>query len=238
MKCRICLKSGKRNPFTDADGCKNYRTSTVARHASSALHLEAVKATIMRADTEAAVSTVFTKKQAMKTVYWLAKEAISTDKYSSLLELLHESVQQRELDARKMMGLGSDGASVMELVSAKLKGTNPFLINIHCVTHRLALCTSQAAGGVEYLKQYRGILTSLFYYFKQSSLRSSRFKGMEKILDSPELKIKEIHAVHWFAFYDSLQTVYRSWNALVTYFDQSTAVLTLKLPGKNTDIAA
>nr|XP_006820028.1 PREDICTED: uncharacterized protein LOC102809342 [Saccoglossus kowalevskii] len=96
MKCRICRKSGKRNPFTDADGCKNYRTSTVARHASSALHLEAVKATIMRADMEAAVSTALTKKQdavitAMKTVYWLAKEAIATDKYSSLLELLRES---------------------------------------------------------------------------------------------------------------------------------------------------
>ena len=75
-------------------------------------------------------------------------------------------------------------------MSAKLKDVNPFLINIHCVAHRLALCTSQAAASVEYLKEYKDILTSLFYYFKKSSLRSSRLKEIEDVLQCPRLKVR------------------------------------------------
>ena len=30
--------------------------------------------------------------------------------------------------------------------------------------------------------------------------------------------MKEMHAVRWFAFYSALETVYRSWDALVTFF--------------------
>ncbi|XP_077869655.1 zinc finger protein 862-like [Saccoglossus kowalevskii] len=104
-------------------------------------------------------------------------------------------------------------------VSAKLKDINPFLLNVHCVAHRLALCTNQAASTLDYLKEYKNILTNLFYYFKASSLRSSRLREVEIMLESPQLKIKEIHEIRWFAFYDALQTVYCSWNALVTFFD-------------------
>ena len=32
------------------------------------------------------------------------------------------------------------------------------------------------------------------------------------------MKIKEMHSVRWFAFYCAIETVYRSWDALVTYF--------------------
>ncbi|XP_070573799.1 uncharacterized protein C17orf113-like [Ptychodera flava] len=142
---------------------------------------------------------------------------------SAITDKLCETLKQNGFETTRMVGLGSDGASVMvghkNGVSAKLKGLNPFLLNVHCIAHRLALCTSQAAATVDYLKEYKNILTSLFYYFKASSLRSSRLREVEIMLESPQLKVKEIHEVRWFAFYDALQTVFRSWNALVTFFD-------------------
>ena len=48
--------------------------------------------------------------------------------------------------------------------------------------------------------------------------RVAGLKAIQEILDSPQLKIKEMHSVRWFAFYSALETVYRSWDALVTYF--------------------
>ncbi|XP_006818117.1 zinc finger protein 862-like [Saccoglossus kowalevskii] len=123
----------------------------------------------------------------------------------------------------KMVGLGSDGASVMTGkvggVSALLKKENPRLVNIHCIAHRLALCTAQAAVKVEYLTKYTEILTSISHYFKYSAVRTARIKEIQTVLDSPQLKYKEVFHVRWFSFYASLSAIYRTWSALVVYFE-------------------
>ena len=53
----------------------------------------------------------------------------------------------------KVMSFRSDGASIMTGwvggVSTLLKKENPFMINIHCMAHCLALCSSQAASNVK-----------------------------------------------------------------------------------------
>ncbi|CAH3173104.1 unnamed protein product [Porites lobata] len=118
------------------------------------------------------------------------------------------------------MSFGSDGASIMTVggVSTLLKKENPFMINTHCMAQCLALCTSQAANQVEKMEKYRQLLTDLYYYFSKSAKRVAGLNAIQEILDSPQLKIKEMHSVRWFAFYSALETVYRSWDALVTYF--------------------
>jgi len=64
-----------------------------------------------------------------------------------------------------MTGFGS-GASVMtgkiNGVSKQMKDDSPFLVSIHCMAHRLALCTSQAANGIPYLAKLKEILTALY----------------------------------------------------------------------------
>ena len=51
----------------------------------------------------------------------------------------------------KCFGFSSDGASVMTgRVAAILKKTHcPHMISVHCVAHRPALATSQAAGNMK-----------------------------------------------------------------------------------------
>lgn len=50
------------------------------------------------------------------------------------------------VETKKQVGFGSDGAAVItgktNGVAVRLKKVNPFLISIHCMAHRLALCTS------------------------------------------------------------------------------------------------
>jgi hypothetical protein len=57
-------------------------------------------------------------------------------------------MEQYDILDQKIVGFGSDGASVMAGdmggVSALLKKDNPFCIFVHCVCHRLHLTVSQA----------------------------------------------------------------------------------------------
>ena len=62
------------------------------------------------------------------------------------------------------------------------------------------------------------MLTDLYYYFSKSAKCVAGLKAIQEILESPKLKIKEMHSVRWFAFYSALENVYRSWDAIVTYF--------------------
>ena len=43
-------------------------------------------------------------------------------------------------------------------------------------------------------------------------------KEIQKILDEPQLKVKECHEIRWLSFYEAVQTVYRIWLSLVQCF--------------------
>ena len=91
MTCKIFLQAKETNAFTV--GTSNFRTSTPSRHVDSSGHKEAVlKVNTEDSITKAIKSAVQEKEKgmdvALKTTYWLAKEGISTRKYSSLLSLL------------------------------------------------------------------------------------------------------------------------------------------------------
>ncbi|XP_070546537.1 uncharacterized protein C17orf113-like [Ptychodera flava] len=125
----------------------------------------------------------------------------------------------------RLTGFGSDGASVMtgwkSGVAARLKSSvNEKLISIHCLAHKLALCSSQAAKQVEYINNYQETITGIFYFFKRSAVRVSKIEKIQELLDEPSLRYKEVHAVCWLSFYKALETVYRTWDSLVTFFGQ------------------
>ena len=70
--------------------------------------------------------------------------------------------QSRVIPPSKVLGLGTDGAKVMTGIGKGLAGymlrDNPMLLNYHCIAHRLALVTSQAANAVPYLVDYQNTL--------------------------------------------------------------------------------
>ncbi|XP_077988181.1 zinc finger protein 862-like [Glandiceps talaboti] len=130
----------------------------------------------------------------------------------------------------QFIGFGSDGASVMtgknNGVCVRLRREiNPFLLGIHCIAYRLALCTSQAAEKVPYLKKYQQSLTDIYYHFSRSAVRTETLKSIQVILNDPCLKYKEVHEVRWFSFYSALETIYRTYGSLVTYFEAQTEKL-------------
>ena len=134
--------------------------------------------------------------------------------------------QSRVIPPSKVLGLGTDGAKVMTGTGKGLTGymlrDNPMLLNYHCIAHRLALVTSQAANAVPYLVNYQNTLTGIFYFFKASANRVAKLSDIQDILDEPNLKIKEVHEVRWLSTYIAVSTVFRTLDSLLTFFTTDT----------------
>ena len=80
-------------------------------------------------------------------------------------EAIKAYVAEKELPLSKLMGFGSDGTAVMtgsvSGVATRLHRSNPYLVAIHCVAHRLALACSQVGEKVAYVKKFKKALTTL-----------------------------------------------------------------------------
>ena len=107
------------------------------------------------------------------------------------------------------MGLGTDGARAMTGMCEGLTGymtrDNPMLVKYHCIANKLALVTSQAADGVQFLVDYQSVLTGIFYYFKASAVRTHKLSDIQTLLDEPTLKVKEVHQVSFHSSSNHLQ---------------------------------
>ena len=140
---------------------------------------------------------------------------------SGIAKSIMNELNKRGVPNEKIMSLGSDGASVMtgkiNGCAAVMRRENPHLSNIHCVAHKLALCTSQAAENIPLLKKHQQILTDLFYYFKGSAKRAAKLHEIQVLVDDPALTIKEIHSVRWLSYFNALTAVFRTIDSLMTY---------------------
>jgi len=140
----------------------------------------------------------------------------------AISEKVKTIMEEKGLKLGKVMGLGTDGASVMTGPGVGVTGhflrENPMMVNIHCMAHRLALVSSQAGASVKYLKECQEILTGIYYYMKASSCRTDRLQLVQKLLNEPVLKVKEVHEIRWLAVYQAVETDYRSLNSVLTFF--------------------
>ena len=95
-------------------------------------------------------------------------DGTATSIEKATLDLLHTAI----FDIGDVSSFGSDGASVMtgrkNGVAGRLQRLNCNLISIHCIAHRLALATSQASESIPYLRRFKAILSSLFYFYHNS----------------------------------------------------------------------
>ena len=160
--------------------------------------------------------------------YFLKNITIKNPKSDAqvLFDTITNYLEEEGLDITKLLGFGSDGASVMigrhKGVATRIKERSPHCVSVHCMAHRFNLCTSQASNGIPYLKEFEKTLTDLYYYFggSKSGNRKCELEEIQKILDDPQVTIKECHEIRWIAFYQAVKAVHISWNALVTYFQK------------------
>ena len=94
-------------------------------------------------------------------------EAIST----TVLEIF----SKEGVPSGKISGLSTDEVAVMvgkhAGVGARLKETNPTLLLIHCICHRLALACNDANSEFKYIATIEDTLTLLWKHFENSAKR-------------------------------------------------------------------
>lgn len=105
---------------------------------------------------------------------------ISNGQATTVTQIVKDILASHRVDEKKVVGFGSDGASVMTSensgVAARLKRVNPFLISIHCMAHKLALYNSQASTGTQFLSTFEETFAALHRYLQKSSLRTHQHK--------------------------------------------------------------
>lgn len=113
----------------------------------------------------------------------------------AIVNELSTFIQAKNLLINRLMNIGSNGASVMlgcnNGVAVQFK-KNPYLMEHHCISHRLALASENAASAVLYLAEYNDIVRSLYNYFSNSYLRMEHLKMIETRLEEPELHLLKI----------------------------------------------
>ena len=96
---------------------------------------------------------------------------------------------------------GSDRAAVVigshGGVATLLKQKSPWVIANHCIAHRLALASAQAADEVPYVKKFKAILDQLYRFYDNSAVCTSALKLIQDILEDPRLKLTQAKDVHW-----------------------------------------
>ncbi|PIK53263.1 putative zinc finger protein [Apostichopus japonicus] len=103
------------------------------------------------------------------------ERATAANCYGEIIAALHEycGIQEPELWS-KLVGFGSDGASVMtgrrSGVGARMKEHQPKLQTVHCIAHRLELAIKQASKNVPMVCKMDQFLINIFLFYHNSTL--------------------------------------------------------------------
>ena len=127
-------------------------------------------------------------------------------------EALMTYLDKYSIPLSRLVGFGSDGASVMigkhSGVAARIKAKQPILTSIHCMAHRLALVAGQAGDQVMIIADtFKPTLKHLFYFYDNSPVRLSGLKALEELLQTPELKLKKPLDTRWLSHDAACQTL-------------------------------
>ncbi|KAJ8384805.1 hypothetical protein AAFF_G00197920 [Aldrovandia affinis] len=102
-----------------------------------------------------------------------------------------EVLRERDVELSHVIGLGSDGASVMmgkrAGVGALLKKESAFSIQVHCGAHRAALAALDAAKAVDQVGAYKRTIASVYSFYKHSASRTNRLHQLTAALSDEDM---------------------------------------------------
>lgn len=141
----------------------------------------------------------------------------------SIQKAICDTIENKGLDISKMVGLGSDNASVMVGINngvyTKLKEKVPSLIHIPCVCHSLQLAVSAAASetlprSIEFL------IKETYNWFSHSSLRQAQYKNLYNAINDGHNPLKIVKAcdTRWLSIETAVGRILSQWIELKTLF--------------------
>ncbi|CAI7794359.1 unnamed protein product, partial [Closterium sp. NIES-54] len=116
---------------------------------------------------------------------------------ASLLQLLLTHVQACGVDLRRIVGISTDGASVMMgsrlgLV-ARLRLRIPHLVSCHCIAHREALAAKDAADSMPVFGMIDSTIRAIAEHLGRSGPWHQRFMDLQEVFSQTFLELQGIH---------------------------------------------
>jgi hypothetical protein len=135
---------------------------------------------------------------------------------------LSEYLLNKDVDVTNLMGISTDGASVMigaeNGVCSLFKKTNPFLISTHCIAHRLSLASNDAFKEYTSLLEVETTLRSIYKFFKYSTNNITTLEQIETIVKEPLIRPKKVQDTRWIYIHRCIHAVKSSFKSLVLFF--------------------
>ncbi|XP_067657737.1 uncharacterized protein C17orf113-like [Haliotis asinina] len=142
-----------------------------------------------------------------------------------ITEKVKEVLSEWNISLEQLVGLGSDGASVMTGrragVGVRLQPESPFLVHVHCVAHRVALASADAAKVSKYVAEYRKTLNEIYKLYEYSATRYNRLRELSEILEESDFaSVIQPTSVRWLSVGRAVKSTRETWPALVMEIEE------------------
>lgn len=128
---------------------------------------------------------------------------------------------------RKLVGAGTDGASVMtgraNGVVARIRREvgHPFLVGVHCAGHRLELSFKDGVSKCNMYQKVDAFLVGIYYFYRNSPLNRSNLKQSFKALHLPVLLPTRTGGTRWVGHHKrAISNLIRGYNAVRQHLQQ------------------
>ena len=101
-------------------------------------------------------------------------------------------------------------------VVLKIKRDVHHVFSIHCIAHRLALASGDAADKVDYLTTLSTTLKSLHSYIQHSSVRMENLAVWQEAFSESVLTVKRPCAMRWLSLSESVTSLSRTYSGILT----------------------
>ena len=141
---------------------------------------------------------------------------------------IQEILQEWNIDKEKIVGFGSDGASVMtgrhNGVRVRLQEDCHYLVHVHCIAHRVALASADAARISKVVAEYRRTLNDIYKFYEYSATRYNRLRELSKVLDEADFQsVKQPCSVRWLSMGRAVKSIKEMLPALVYEIEEEAA---------------
>ncbi|XP_047039292.1 uncharacterized protein LOC124644115 [Helicoverpa zea] len=165
----------------------------------------------------------FSRKLKKVVSSFLALEQLETSDAVGIVKALLSCLQKYGLNKNKMIGLGTDNASVMTGINNGvykiLKNDIPNLILIRCTCHSLQLAVSHASEhtlprNIEFL------IRETYNWFAHSTKRKNEYHEIYETINCGEapLKILQVCDTRWLSIEPAVQRILAQWKELTLHF--------------------
>lgn len=133
---------------------------------------------------------------------------VSNHSAEALTEFVLNTLKENQIDIKKCVGQGYDGASVMSGmyggVQKRIKDVQPNAHYVHCASHNLNLVLNDAMNGCTEIKKFFTTLQNLYSFFATSV---NRWDILSSWTHESEVVLKRLNPTRWAGRVNSLSAV-------------------------------